>query len=102
MTAFRCFIPKRAHDVWKSGNIRFIRSKDSKRGYAFVEKFPEKELIIPSVTPQKKSEVKMLGYDKPLKWQYAGDGVRIEIPNALQYPENRPCAHAWAFGFEME
>ncbi|MDR1593703.1 MAG: alpha-L-fucosidase [Prevotellaceae bacterium] len=91
----------RARDVWKSGDIRFTRSKDNKQVYAFVEKFPEKELIIPSVTPKKKSKVRLLGYSKPLKWQSTGDGgIKVEIPEALQSPENRPCEYAWAFKIE--
>jgi alpha-L-fucosidase len=93
----------RTRDVWKSGDIRFTRSKDSKRVYAFVEKFPGRELIIPSVTPKKNSKVRLLGYSKPLKWQSTGDGgIKIEIPAALQVPENRPCKYAWAFRFEVE
>jgi alpha-L-fucosidase len=93
----------RAQDVWQAGDIRFPRSKDHKRVYAFVEKFPEKELIIPSVTPKKKSKVRLLGYDKPLKWQPTGDGgVKVEIPEALQSSENRPCEYAWAFKFEVD
>jgi alpha-L-fucosidase len=93
----------RARDVWQSGDIRFTRSKDHKRVYAFVEKFPDKELIIPSVTPKKKSKVRLLGYSKPLKWEFTGDGgIKVEIPDALQTPENRPCEYAWAFQFEVE
>jgi alpha-L-fucosidase len=91
----------RARDVWKEDNLKFTRSKDNKTVYAFVEKFPEKELTVKSVTPKKKSEVKLLGYDKPLKWSFAnGSGVRIEIPDALQSPENRPCEYAWVFRIE--
>jgi alpha-L-fucosidase len=91
----------RAWKVWKSGDIHFTRSKDDKQVYAFVEKFPEKELIIPSITPKKKSKVRLLGYNKPLKWSLTSDGgIRIEIPDALQSPENRPCKYAWAFRIE--
>ncbi|MDR1130247.1 MAG: alpha-L-fucosidase, partial [Prevotellaceae bacterium] len=93
----------RIRDVWKSGDIRFTRSKDNKRVYAFVETFPDRELIIPSVTPKKRSKVRLLGYSKPLKWSSTFDGgVRIEIPAALQSPENRPCKYAWTFKFEVE
>jgi alpha-L-fucosidase len=89
-------------DVWQSGDIRFTRSKDNRRVYAFVETFPGKELIIPSVTPKKKSEVRLLGYSKPLKWQPTGDGgIKVEIPDVLQSPGNRPCEYAWAFGIEI-
>jgi alpha-L-fucosidase len=93
----------RARDVWQSGDIHFTRSKDSKRVYAFVEKFPDRELVIPSVTPKKKSKVRLLGYSKPLEWESTGDGgIKIEIPDALQTPENRPCEYMWAFRFEVE
>jgi hypothetical protein len=40
-----------------------------------------KELIVRSVMQKKKSKVRMLGYDKPLKWSLIDDGsVRFEIP----------------------
>jgi alpha-L-fucosidase len=92
----------RARDVWQADGIHFTRSKDNKRVYAFVETFPEKDIIISSVTPKKKSRVRLIGYDKPLKWQSAGDGgIRIEIPDALKTPENRPCEYAWTFQFEV-
>jgi alpha-L-fucosidase len=92
----------RVREVWQADGIRFTRSRDGRRVYAFVEKFPAgREIIIPSVTPRKKSRVTLLGYDKPLKWSPAGDGgVRIEIPDVLQSPENRPCDYTWTFRFE--
>jgi hypothetical protein len=64
----------------------------------FVEKFPEKELIVRSVTPKKKSKVRMLGYDKPLKWSLTGDGgARMFIggfcpsEHSTPYRVNREC-----------
>jgi hypothetical protein len=68
---------------------------------SFVETFPDRKLIIPSVTSAKKSKVRLLGYSKPLKWQPVGnDGIKIEIPDILQSPENRLCEHAWTFRIE--
>jgi len=90
----------RARDIWKEGDIRFTRSKNGKQVYAFVKKFPEKELIIKSVTPEKGSKIYLLGYKKPLKWQQTAEGVKIEIPDELQSPENRACDHAWGFLFQ--
>jgi alpha-L-fucosidase len=94
----------RSREVWQVGDIRFTQSKDGKRVYAFVEKFPEGgEIIIPSVTPTKKSKARLLGYDKPLKWSLSVDGgVRVEIPDALQSPENRPCEYAWTFMIDFK
>jgi alpha-L-fucosidase len=90
----------RARDIWKEDDIRFTRSKNGKQVYAFVKKFPEKELIIKSVTPKKGSKIYLLGYKKPLKWQQTAEGVKIEIPDELQSPENRACEHAWGFLFQ--
>ncbi|MDR3232889.1 MAG: alpha-L-fucosidase [Planctomycetaceae bacterium] len=95
----------RDREVWKEGgnegNIKFTRSKDSKTVYAFVEKFPEKELVIESLTPKDGSEVRLLGYDKPLEWRKADDkGIIVTIPDELQSPEKRPCNYAWTFKLE--
>ncbi|MDR3232060.1 MAG: alpha-L-fucosidase [Planctomycetaceae bacterium] len=89
-------------EIWKEGgkegNIKFTRSKDNKMVYAFVSKFPEKELTIESLTPRAGSEVRLLGYDKPLEWRKAdGKGIIVTIPDGLQLP----CDYAWCFRFEM-
>jgi alpha-L-fucosidase len=91
----------RDRDVWKEGDIYFTRSKDHKQVYAFVEKFPEKELIVLSVTPKKGSKVYLFGYEKPLKWTLTENGVKIILPEELQKPENRPCEYAWGFEFKI-
>ncbi|MDR3232890.1 MAG: alpha-L-fucosidase [Planctomycetaceae bacterium] len=91
----------RSREVWKEnrkeGNIKFTRSKDNKTVYAFVEKFPEKELAIESVNVKDGSEVRLLGYDKVLQWHKADKGIVITIPDGLQ----RPCNYAWAFRLEQ-
>jgi alpha-L-fucosidase len=92
----------RARDVWQEDNLKFTRSKDHKTVYAFIEQFPQKELTIKSVTPKKKSKVRLFGYDKPLKWTQTANGVKIVIPEELQDPKNRPCEFAWGLEFEVD
>jgi alpha-L-fucosidase len=92
----------RARDVWKKGNIYFTRSKDKRKVFAFVEKWPGTEIIIPSVTPQKESKLYLLGYPASLKWSPTQDGVKIFLPDELQLPENRPCKYAWGFQFDVK
>jgi alpha-L-fucosidase len=92
----------RQHDVWKEGDIYFTRSKDHKQVYAFVEKWPDTELLVPSVTPKKGSKVYLFGYKKPLKWTLTENGVKIIIPQELQSPGNRPCEYAWGFEFKIK
>jgi alpha-L-fucosidase len=91
----------RPREVWKDGDIRFTQTKDHKQVFAFVESWPGTKLVIKSVSPKEGSEVRLLGYDKPLKWKATKKGVKITLPAELQQAENRPCAHAWGFQFEV-
>jgi alpha-L-fucosidase len=91
----------RARDIWKEGGLKFTRSKDNKTVYAFVEKFPKGELTVKSVVPKPNSAIRLFGYEKPLRWTQTGNGVKIEIPEELQDPKNRPCKHAWGLEFEV-
>ncbi|MDR2859060.1 MAG: alpha-L-fucosidase, partial [Mediterranea sp.] len=89
-------------EVWKENDIYFTQTKDHRTVFAFTEKWPGNELVVPSVTPKKGSKVYMLGYNKPLKWTQTGNGLKVAIPDKLQSPENRPCEHAWGFRFEVK
>jgi alpha-L-fucosidase len=90
----------RPRKTWKKGNVYFTRSKDHQQIFAFVEKWPGKEMFIPAVAPVKESNLYMLGYKTPLKWTPIKDGVNVVLPDELQAPENRPCEHAWGFKIE--
>jgi alpha-L-fucosidase len=87
----------REREEWKIDDIYFTRSKNHKTVYAFTEKWPGTEMIIPSLSPKKGSKVYLFGYKKSLKWSQTNEGVKVIIPNELQSPENRPCEHAWGF-----
>jgi alpha-L-fucosidase len=91
----------RERTVWLANQIYFTRNKDNSRVYAFVEKWPGKEFLMPSVTPKKGSKLFLLGYDTPLEWSQTKEGVKVIIPDELQLPENRPCEHAWGFKIEV-
>ncbi|MDR2683051.1 MAG: alpha-L-fucosidase [Dysgonamonadaceae bacterium] len=87
----------RERDVWKDGDLYFTQSKDHRQVFVFTEKWPGRELIVKSVAPAQGSPLFLLGYPTPLKWTALEEGIKIEIPEALQLPEKRPCEHAWAF-----
>jgi alpha-L-fucosidase len=90
----------RVCEVWKENDIYFTRTKDHRKVFAFVEKWPGTEILIPSVNPKKGSKVYLFGYKKPLKWSQTNEGIKVIIPNELQSSENRPCEHAWGFKIE--
>jgi alpha-L-fucosidase len=84
--------------LWKEGNdLRFTRSKDHKYIYALCLKWPGTQLIIQSVKPNKGSQIRMLGYAKPLIWTQSSNGIEITLPDELQKEENRPCKQAYVF-----
>ena len=90
----------RAMEPYKSGNICFTRSKDSKTVYALY--LPgEKETSLPAVvtlegfTPASGASVSLLGARESLKWQKTPTGCKITLPASLR--NNLPCREAWAF-----
>ncbi len=97
-------------DQWKSGSIRFTQKgsflyaieigneildvEDADRYTASIP--PKAPYIIPGVRPIDNSELKMLGWEKPLPWHIDGrDLVIEEIPSPL------PCKHAWSFKIQV-
>jgi len=93
--AIYCTRPREG-ELYKEGNVRFTRSKDKKYVYAISLLDPGKELVLKTVQPNEGSEIKMLGVDQPLKWEYTSDkGVRIILP------ESRPCTTAYSFKIEQ-
>jgi alpha-L-fucosidase len=88
----------REGDLWREGdNIRYTRSKDGRFVYAIALQWPGPRLALERVRPAAGSAVTLLGLNQPLAWTKAGDGVSIELPEALEDPARRPCATAWAF-----
>jgi hypothetical protein len=64
--------------------------------YAIDFETPKTGQVIPGVTPVPGSEIRMLGWDKPLTWHQTGADVVIdEIPNPL------PCDYAWTYRIQV-
>jgi len=85
-------------DLYKENDdVYFTRSKDSGTVYAICMKWPGKRLDIKSVCPVKDANVRLLGYDQPLEWEYGGNGLSVMLPDHLQNEDNRPCKTAYSF-----
>jgi alpha-L-fucosidase len=93
----------REGDLWKEGDaIRFTRTKDNKIIYAICREWPGRQIKLRTVKPGKDSEIYMLGYDKPLKWNYdETNGLIIEIPDLFQVESERPSKLAWCFKIKV-
>ena len=84
----------------KKNRVHYTRTKDGKKEFAFIQKWPGRELVLKKMSPKPGSVVRMLGVEEPLKWvPLSNDSMKIEIPEKLQDPANRPCQHAWGFEF---
>jgi alpha-L-fucosidase len=87
----------RSLEPYKEGQVCLTQKKD-KTVYA-IYLAEENESIMPSkiwlssIQPKKDAKVSLLGYDKPLEWEEAGNGFYVEIPEKVR--ENPPCKYAW-------
>jgi alpha-L-fucosidase len=105
---FRCapYTTARARDgsLWSEGDtVRYTRAKDRRSVYAFSLQWPGKELLLTTVRPRAGSEIRLLGYPRPLPWSHDPvRGLAISLPDNLQDEEHRPCKFAWTFKIETE
>ena len=84
--------------LWKEGNdIRFTRSKDNRTVYAICLKWPGEQLVLTSVRAAEGSEIRLLGFEKPMPWRQDAKGLTIEMPESLQSEAARPCQQAYSF-----
>ena len=51
------------------------------------------EINITSFQPPQNAQVKLLGAEKILNWEYAGSGFKVTIPKKLR--KSPPCKYAW-------
>ena len=84
---------------------KLVFTQKEKNIYAFYlpeekeNKIPGK-ILISSMQPSKRSQVFLLGYNKPLKWENKGKGFIVEIPGTIQ---KKPlCKNAWVLKFQVK
>jgi len=97
---------ERPGELWKevrasAHDVRFTQTKDHGTVYAICLEWPGRRLMLKSVQPRPGSEIRLLGYAKPLRWKQTSDSIEIQIPKTLQDTRNRPCQYAWSFKIEQ-
>ena len=83
-------------------NIYYTQSKDEKYAFAICLKLNGEDLLLSKARAKPGSEIKLLGYDKPLSWVNLPWGLTIHLPKELQNEATRSGKHAWVFSFEPE
>jgi alpha-L-fucosidase len=97
-------------DEWRAGSLRFLEKgnylyaielgNEWPPTVGFAEyresRIPVAPQRIPGAAPVEGSAVRMLGFDKDLRWHMEGEDLVIdEIPDPL------PCDHAWTFRIQV-
>jgi alpha-L-fucosidase len=94
----------RAIAPYKEGKICFTRGLKKTINAIYLadedEQKPPETITIIAFRPKARSKVTMLGANEALKWERAGNGFVIHLPESVR--ENPPCRHAWAFRFISE
>jgi alpha-L-fucosidase len=65
--------------------------------YAITPDFPKDKLVIRDVQPGSNSKIRLLGYDKDLKWSAKDNSIMVELPNLM----TSPLRHQHAFAFRI-
>ena len=65
-------------------SVRFTRSKDGRRVYAFLLAWPGESLHLRSIQAEEGSDIVLLGHDQPLAWASEADGLHIQLPPELE------------------
>ena len=69
--------------VSQTEDIKFTLSKDKKTLFAFVERFPAKELVIKGVNAVGEKPIQCFGYNKTLKWENQGSDLIVQVDHSF-------------------
>ena len=84
--------------VFHSGNFAFTQRAKTIHAIYLAKEGEElmpEQVVVPDVKPLSGSEVRLLGYDRPLKWRQTEKDILVWLPSDVsQHP---PCQYAWTF-----
>jgi len=73
--------------------VHYTRKGDTL--YAIALAWPGRFLKLDNPVPGPQTDVRMLGYERPLRWKAQGTSMVIDVPTLLI--NEIPCRHAWVF-----
>jgi alpha-L-fucosidase len=86
---------------YKEGKFCFTRTQDGGINAIYLadeKEQPPERMTISSFTPFPGTNVRLLGWAQPLKWEKGKNGITLVIPNSVRH--QAPCKHAWTFRIE--
>ncbi|MCB0589463.1 MAG: alpha-L-fucosidase, partial [Phaeodactylibacter sp.] len=86
----------RAIAPYKENNVAMVKHSDGSMAFFYLAEEGEEmpaEITITSHQPAPGAEVTLLGAKGALKWEKAGNGFKVSIPQ--RWRENPPCKYAW-------
>jgi alpha-L-fucosidase len=89
---------------YKENTVCFTHAPDGSINAIYLakenENNPPETISISSFVPKAGSTVTMLGVAEPMKWEKAGTGFILHVPESVR--NNPPCNYAWTFNFTKE
>jgi alpha-L-fucosidase len=92
----------RPYKQQSEGSVSYTQSKDGKYIYAILKEWPGNEMILNAVSFKNTGSAELLGFKKPLRWQKAGEGIRVQFPGQLNDEKNRPSGYASVLKFSVK
>ncbi len=87
----------RAVAPYVDGKCRLTQNRDGSINAIYVsddgENTPPTHILLTSQNPDDETVITMLGVDQPLHWESVGDGILIDIPDAVV--NHPPTKYAW-------
>jgi alpha-L-fucosidase len=82
---------------YKEGKVCLTSKKDGAVYAIYLgdqdENIPPSQIQLSTLKPDPHANVTMLGSSEKLKWENSGNGIIVEIPDAVR--NHAPCKHAW-------
>ena len=69
--------------VFQTEDIKFTLTKDKKTLFAFVEKFPAKELVIKGVNATGEKSIQCFGSDETLEWENKDSDLIVKVKHSF-------------------
>jgi len=86
-------------EPFKEGQICLTKKQDGTVYAIYLADATEisipSKIWLSSIQPEENATIKLLGWDKALNWEKAGNGFYVDIPEKVR--KKPPCKYAWAF-----
>lgn len=90
----------RRYKIPNEGSVAYTMAKDKKHVYAIMKEWPGENIVLKNVQPTPNAQIKLLGTENVLEWEYCQEGIKIKLPKHMRDSRSHPCDYAWILKIE--